>query len=109
MEFTAGERFQIVREMLEISREDFSDLTGIPFTRLRNIEHNRTILNVDDLQLLAKILPELLPWIIYEGNINLDELRASRHQLSRSVAEIFEYGRLPGGRVFRSRFKQRKK
>lgn len=113
MEFSAGERFQIVREMLDFTREDFAKLTGIPFTRLRNIEHERTILNVEDFQKLAAVLPELLPWIIYEGDINLDDLRASKHPQSRVMAEIFEQGRqpggrMPGGRVFKSRFKRRK-
>lgn len=106
MEFSAGERFQIVREMLDFTREDYAELTGIPFTRLRNIENDRTILNVDDLQKLALVMPEMLPWIIYEGDINLDELQKSKFPQSRVVADMFEQGRLPGGRVFKSRFKR---
>lgn len=106
MEFSAGERFQIVREMLDFSREEFADLTGIPFARLRNVENARTILNVEDFQKLALVIPEMLPWIIYEGDINLEALRKSKFPQSRAVADMFDQGRLPGGRVFKSRFKR---
>jgi transcriptional regulator with XRE-family HTH domain len=88
--FRAGERLFIIRELLGLTREEFSDQIGIKYVRINNVEKLTAKANEEDFAQIGIHLPELLPFFAYEADIELDALKKSDSALCRLIAEKIE-------------------
>lgn len=97
MKLKAAERLKGLRELMGLTRQEFADLVGIETSRIRNIELQRSKIHEEDFAAIGKTLPTLLPWLIYEADITLDELRESENRWLRLIAARIEAGQIPEG------------
>ena len=97
MEFRAGERLKVVRDLMGVTRQDFADMLGIDFIRLRNVEQLRARMSEDEFAVIGEQFPELMPWLVYEGPVDLQALKDSQHHLCRLVAARIDAGQFPPG------------
>lgn len=106
MKHKAGERVKALRELIGFTREDFADLLGIDFVRLRNIEQRKVRMAEEEFAVIGKSFPEMIHWIAYEGDISLDGLRNSEENLCRLIAAKYVAGQLPDGFELESKIKE---
>jgi transcriptional regulator with XRE-family HTH domain len=109
MKYKAGERLRFLRELMGLTREQFANTIGIDFIRLRNMEQKRCRVGEDEFAKIGLLFPEIIPWIIFEGDINLELLKVSDQVLLHLVAAKIEAGQFPKGAEFEEKIKYPKK
>jgi plasmid maintenance system antidote protein VapI len=97
MKYKAGERLQVMRELMGVTRVDFADMLGLDFFRLKNIEQKKCRMGEEEFAKIGAMFPEMLFWLTFEGDISLEELRNSPATLVRLIAAKIEAGQLPQG------------
>lgn len=90
-----GKRVMFVRELLGMTRDEFVKQTNISFNRLSNIEKLLAKVNEEEFYHLGRTMPEVLLFIACEGEINLQQCRASQHNLCRLLAARVDNDQLP--------------
>ncbi|WLQ14422.1 XRE family transcriptional regulator [Hahella aquimaris] len=97
MKLKAGERLKGLREFAGLTRQDFSNVTNIELPRLTNIEKLRVKVSEDEFAKVGLLFPEVVQWLVFEGDISLEALRASEQKYCRLIAAKFEAGQTPEG------------
>lgn len=86
MAISAGARLKIIREKLGLPREKFSELTGVGYLRLVTIENEKGRMSTDDLELVAKLFPELLHWLILGTAVKVETFEQSESLYLKKLA-----------------------
>ncbi|MGI1677549.1 MAG: helix-turn-helix transcriptional regulator [Cellvibrionaceae bacterium] len=97
METKASQRLKALRLLMGFKQEEIANLLDIPAIRYKNVEIGRVKISEDEYSGIGKALPALLPWLVYSGPINLEELKVSDNANERLVAAAIESGRIPTG------------
>ena len=105
MKYKAGERLKFLRELMGLSREEFAQTIEIDVIRLRNMEQKRCRVCEDEFAKIGFLFPEIIPWFLFEGDINLELLKSSDKDLLRLVAAKIEAGQFPKGAEFEKKIK----
>ncbi len=107
MEYRAHERLKMIRESLGYTRGEFTDEFGFESSRIGNIEKGRTMINVEDLEMISRQLSEVICFLVYGGNIWIDDLEISQSSKSKLLLSIYQAGRLANEEYLNSKFKYR--
>ncbi|WP_377516962.1 hypothetical protein [Microbulbifer taiwanensis] len=86
-----------VRELMGLTRNEFGELVGIDWVRLRNVEQLNAKMGEDEFAKIGQMFPELMPWLTYEGDIVMEDLKSSQEKLCRLIAAKIEAGQIPPG------------
>ncbi len=82
-------------ECLQLTRQEFSDLTGIPAQTLASIELRARIPGGDTLQKIAAIYPELILWLL-TGLHGVEQespaIYMERNELERALEKVKQQG-----------------
>ena len=105
MRLDPGKRLKGVRELIGFTAAEFAKVTGIEFNRLRNVEQGRARVCGEEYEAIGLVLPEIIPWLTYEGEISLKELKKSSHPLCRMITANIEVGRIPPDYFFEDKIK----
>ncbi|WP_444894937.1 helix-turn-helix domain-containing protein [Microbulbifer sp. SSSA005] len=97
LKLRAGDRLRVIRELMGLTRDEFAELLGFDYVRLRNVEQKRAKMAEFEYEQVGKMFPELIPYLTYEGNIVISELTASKEELCRLMAAKIEAGQIPRG------------
>ena len=95
MRFTAGERIRIVRELLRLTRDEFSQMFDLDSIRLRSVEVGLSRASESEYQPIGLAMPELLGFLICEQNINLKVLDESNNKYCNLIAGNIRVNKLP--------------
>ncbi|MCO1336002.1 hypothetical protein MO867_16855 [Microbulbifer sp. OS29] len=105
MKLRAGQRLKGMRELLGITREDFSGLVDIPWIRMKSIEQQKVRMAEDEFAKIGHKFPEFMPWITYEGDIVVEDLRNSSEPLCQLAAAKIAAGQIPPGYYIHEKIK----
>ncbi|MCO1336414.1 helix-turn-helix domain-containing protein [Microbulbifer sp. OS29] len=105
MKLKAGQRLQGMRELMGLTRDEFSDLLDIPWVRLRNVEQQKARMAEDEFAKIGQKFPEFMPWITYEGAIVVEDLRNSPEALCQLAAAKITAGQIPSGYFIHDKIK----
>lgn len=97
MKLRAGQRLKAIRELMGMTRDEFCELVGVEWVRLRNVEQLNAKMAEDEFAKIGRMFPELMPWLTYEGDIVVDDLRNSQEKFCRLVAAKIDAGQIPPG------------
>ncbi|MFS1525791.1 helix-turn-helix domain-containing protein [Microbulbifer sp. 2304DJ12-6] len=97
MRLRAGERLKAIRELMGLTREEFANLLSLDMIRISNIEQKRAKVAEEEFEKVGQRFPELIPYLAYEGDIVLADLKASDEKLCALVAAKIEAGQIPRG------------
>lgn len=103
MNFVCVEEVKGLRKLVDLTKSEFSELTGISLNRIDNIENKKSRMFAEDVICLAKIFEPFLPWLILGRDINLDELKSSDSPILNLAGSKFELGKYP--EVFKGKFR----
>jgi len=92
MQFKAGERLKMVRELMGLTREEFAEDTGLNPVRLKNVEYFKVRMSELEYDAVIKTLPELACFVTHEGMISADRLRTSSNPRLRLIVSRLEAG-----------------
>lgn len=95
MEYKTGERLQLIREIIGLTREEFSEILGIDQIRLKNMEQTKCRVAEDEFEKIGLHFPQLLPWLAYEGDITMESLKESDDRLIKLAVARIQAGQLP--------------
>ena len=87
----------MLRVTLNQSRQEFAALLDLDFYRLTNVESGRVRAAEDELAKVAMRFPELVHWLVYEGDISMKAVRESDSPLVRLFGAQVEAGLVPKG------------
>lgn len=90
-----GKRILFVRELLGMTRDEFAKASGMSFNRLNNIENLLAKVNEEEFYYLGRTMPDVLPFIACEGEINLQHCRDSKYNLCRLLAARVDNNQIP--------------
>ncbi|WP_299580860.1 helix-turn-helix transcriptional regulator [uncultured Microbulbifer sp.] len=91
----AGDRLRAIRELTGLSQREFADLLGVDLMPMKNAEYKKNRVTEECYEAMGKNFPELLKWFVYEGPINLQELRNSDSKYCKFIAARFDAGLVP--------------
>lgn len=91
----AGERMQGMRKLMGISRREFSEITGIDYHRLGNMEQGKQRMNDDDIARVVRQFPHFVMWLVIGGDIDIDALAKERDATLQVVATKLRVGQVP--------------
>lgn len=94
-ECRTGERIRFIREMLGMTRDEFSKAMGINYSRLNNIEKLLAKVNEDEFYQIGRFMPEVLLFIACEDNLDMQACRNSENNLSRLLAARVDANQIP--------------
>ncbi len=106
MKLRAGDRLKAIRELMGMTREEFGQLIDIDWVRIKNIEQKKARVAEDEFAKIGQMFPELMPWLTYEGDIDLEGLKTSQEKLCRLVAAKIEAGQIPSGFYLEEKIKR---
>lgn len=95
MALTAGKRLQQARELMMLGRPDFSEMVGIRYIRLVTVENDRGRMSVEDLELIVRVFPELIYWVVVGEELDVTKLKNSKNEHIRRLADNLETHGLP--------------
>ncbi len=95
MKLSAGERIKIIRDLTGYTREQFAEQINVELLRMRNIEQGKVRVAEMEFAGVGILLPEMVAWLVYEGDIVLDDLKNSESPLSRLIAARIDAGHVP--------------
>ena len=90
MEFKAGERLRMVRELMGLTREEFAEDMGLSAVRLKNVEYFKVRMSELEYDAVTEAFPELSCFVTHEGAISADRLRASSNARLRLIISRLE-------------------
>lgn len=94
---TAGQRIKLLRITLNQTRQEFGALIDVEIYRLRNVESGRVRAAEEELANVSQLCPELIHWIVYEGDISMAEVRKSESPIVRLFGAQVDAGMVPKG------------
>ena len=97
MKYKAGTRIKAVRGLMGFTVDQFADLLGIKAIRLKNVELLRAKVSEEEYEEIGGRFPEVIPWLTYEGPLDLEALRNSQSEIMRLVAAKIEARQFPKG------------
>ncbi len=90
-----GDRLRIIRELIGLTQREFASFLGIEMSKLKNIEYKRNRVTEEIYEKIGENFPELLKWFVYEGPVDLPELRNSDSKYCKFIAARFDAGLVP--------------
>lgn len=93
--YRTGERIRFIREMLGMTRDEFSKVMGINYSRLNNIEKLLAKVNEDEFYQIGILMPEVLLFIACEADLDVQACRNSQHSLCQLLADRVEKNQIP--------------
>lgn len=90
----AGDRLKMLRALLGMTQMEMAKLLETDLARYKNIEHKKVKVNENEFECAGRQLPELLHYIVYEGETSLSSLQSSQKPLVRLIAAKINTGRL---------------
>jgi len=106
MKLRAGQRLKGLRELMGLTREEFGEIVGIDWVRMKNIEQQKVRMAEDEFAKIGAMFPEVMPWLTYEGYIDVDDLKNSQENLCRLIAAKIEAKQIPEGYYLEDHIKQ---
>jgi transcriptional regulator with XRE-family HTH domain len=97
MKTSAAIRVKAVREMLGFTRPAFCSLTGIEFSRVATLEHDRSRMSVEELAMIDTVLPDFTDYLMYGKTLDLSLLENSKDERVRFTAIRLRNGEIPEG------------
>ncbi|MEW5250715.1 helix-turn-helix domain-containing protein [Microbulbifer sp. 2201CG32-9] len=91
-ENSAGGRLRIIRETLGFTQPEFAEKLGLKFHQIQNIEYGRHRITEEVFATVGKNMPELLPWVAYGGQTDIEVVRKSDNPLCKLIATRIDIG-----------------
>lgn len=105
MKMKMGARMKAIRELTGLTRDAFVTALKLDLTRYKNVEYLRCRVGEEEVEKVGEHLPELLEWLAFEGDIEVQRLANSPNQLSKIVAARVNAGIIPEGYHLEERLK----
>lgn len=96
-QMSPGKRLQAMRELIGLSREDFGEIVGIGYNRLSSVENARVRMGVDEMEQVSEHFPEFKNWLAFEGEIDVEALKADQREMCQRIAKKLLSGEIPEG------------
>ncbi|WP_445357307.1 helix-turn-helix domain-containing protein [Microbulbifer sp. ANSA002] len=93
----AGDRLRAIRELTGLTQKEFAELLKLELVHLKNMEYKKNRVTEECYEAVGFTFPELLPWFVYEGPVNLQGLRNSENKLCKFIAARIDAGLVPEG------------
>lgn len=103
MQFACAEQIRAIRNLVALTKSEFSDLTGIPRNRLDNIENKKSRMFAEDVISVAEHFEPFLHWLVLGSDIDMDALKTSQSPILKIAGSMFELGKYPT--IFDGKFK----
>ena len=97
MQTTPAQRIKVTRDLLGITRENFSELVNIGYVRIATLENDRARMSVDDLAALDLVLPEFTDYLLHGKRLDVAQMEKSSNELVRYAAMRVRSGEIPEG------------
>lgn len=101
MEFKAGERLRMVRELMDLTQKEFAQETGLNATRIKNLEQFKVRVSELEYDAVAETYPELVAFFAHEGLISENRLRTSSNPRVRLIMSLLDAGDLAENKAIR--------
>ncbi|WP_299580854.1 helix-turn-helix transcriptional regulator [uncultured Microbulbifer sp.] len=75
---SAGKRLRKVREAVGLTQADFATKLNIKVHQVKNIEYGTSRIQEEVFAEIGRLMPELLPWVVYGGKVSLEQLEQSK-------------------------------
>jgi len=78
-----------------LGRPDFAEMVGIRYIRLVTVENDRGRMSVEDLELIVRVFPELMYWLVLGDELDILALQKSKNEHIQRLADNLETHGLP--------------
>lgn len=91
----AGDRLKGIRYLLDMSQKQFAEFINIPLTRYKTVELLRSRVAEDIFASVCSQAPNLTAFLVYEGEISLNNLARSDKPIERLIPAKIDFSGIP--------------